>query len=165
MRRATAPRFIGLVAVTAIFCLNLFAGSASAANEQIDITGLFEFQECTAEGVELDGRVHIVTETTPNGDGTFNVTVHSNTMGVEGTGFPSGDTYRFNEGANINGEFDVIAGGVGNMVGHEEFIHPGESGGFESPGLDDKHVHFNIAVSLDALGDPVTTFIPTVECK
>ncbi len=165
MRRATASKFIALVAATAALSLNLFAGSASAASQTIDVTGLFEFNECTAEGVELAGRVHIVTNVSPNGDGSFHIKVHSNTMGVEGTGLASGDRYVFNEGANLQGEFDVLAGGTGHAVGHEEFIHPGELGGFESPTLDDKHVHFNVTVALDILGEPTTSFMPRVECK
>ncbi len=165
MRRATAPKFFGLIAAASILSLNLFTGSASAASETIDISFTFEVNECTGEGVELDGRLHLVTQTSPNGDGTFNVKFHSNTMGVEGTGLMSGDRYRFNETVNIQGEIDVPAGGTGHMVGHEEFIHPGESRGVAAPNLDDKHVHFNIVVALDALGDPATTFVPDFECR
>ena len=165
MRRATAPKFFGLMAAASILSLNLFAGSASAASETIDISFTFEVNECTAEGVELDGRLHLVTETSPNDDGTFNVKFHSNTMGVEGTGLISGERYLFNQTVNIQGEIDVAAGGTGHMVGHEEFIHPGEYGGAVEPHLDDKHVHFNIVVALDQLGNPSTTFIPDYECR
>ncbi len=165
MRRANASKFLGLVAATAVLSLNLFAGTASAATETIDVTGLFEFNECTAEAVELAGRVHIVTTVTPNTDGSFHVKLFTNTMGVEGTGALTGDRYHFNEGTHLQGEFDLLAGGTGHAVGHEEFIHPGELGGFEAPSLDDKHVHFNAVVALDVFGDPTTSFMPRVECK
>jgi hypothetical protein len=165
MRRANALKFIGLLAATSILSLNLFTGTASAASETIDISFTFEVNECTGEGVEFDGRLHLVTSTTPNGDGTVNVKFHSNTMGVEGTGLLTGDRYIFNETINIQGEIEVPAGGTGHMVGHEEFIHPGEFGGVEAPHLDDKHVHFNIIVALDAEGLPSTTFVPDVECR
>jgi hypothetical protein len=84
---------------------------------------------------------------------------------VTGTGLLSGDRYSFNEGSNLMGEVDVPAGGSEHFVGHEEFIHHGESGGLVSPTLDDKHVHFNTTVALDALGQPTTTFTPRIECK
>jgi hypothetical protein len=165
MRRATAPKFLGLLAVTSILSLSLFTGPASAESEVVDISFMFEVNECTGEGVELDGRLHIVTNSEPNENGTFDVKFHTNTMGVEGTGLLTGDRYRFNEGVNIQGEIEVPAGGTGHMVGHEEFIHPGEFGGVVAPGLDDKHVHFNIVVALDEEGQPSTGFIPDFECR
>lgn len=165
MRRATAPKFFGLLAAASILSLNLFTGPASAASQSIDITFMFEVNECTGEGVDLEGRIHLVTNSEPNGDGTFDVKFHTNTMGFEGIGFLTGDRYRFNETVNIQGEIEVPAGGTGHMVGHEEFIHVGEFGGVAAPGLDDKHVHFNIVVALDETGEPNTSFIPDFECR
>jgi hypothetical protein len=156
------------------FCLLLSMGavvlSAAAAtgettNAFVDITGTFRVNECTGETVTLDGQVHISTSVTPNADGSFHIRVHSNTQGVSGTGDITGDSYRFNETENFSGEFEVPAGGSGHLVGHQEFIHQGESGGLASPTLDDKHVHFNTTVTLDAAGNPVTSFVPSVECR
>ncbi len=165
MRRRNALKIIGLVAATSVLSLSLFTGSASAANEVIDISFTFEVNECTGEGVELDGRLHLITSVTPNEDGSFKVRIHSNTMGVEGTGLITRDRYRFNETVNIHGELDLPAGGTGHVVGHEEFIHPGEFGGVVAPGLDDKHVHYNVVVALDPTGFPSTSFVPDVECR
>jgi hypothetical protein len=106
-----------------------------------------------------------VTQVTPNAEGSFRVKVHTNTQGVSGIGILSGDRYNFNEGMNSMGEVDVLAGGSGHFVGREEFIHHGESGGLVGPSLDDKHVHFNVTVALDASGLPITTFTPRIECR
>ena len=84
---------------------------------------------------------------------------------MTGIGILSGDRYNFNEGENFMGEVDVLAGGSGHLVGHEEFIHHGESGGVINPALDDKHVHFNTTVALDAFGEPTTTVTPRIECR
>ena len=170
MTLKTSDRALRLLVYTvAIGLLLVFGASAGlaapAVSERTDITGTFEFNECTGEGVELSGSVHIVTHVTANADGSFRVKVHTNTQGVTGTGLLSGDRYNFNEGSNLMGEVDVLAGGSGHFVGHEEFIHHGESGGLVSPTLDDQHVHFNVTVALDASGLPTTTFIPRIECR
>ena len=170
MTLETSERPGRLLAYTlAIWLLLAFGASpalgAPAVSQRIDITGLFQDNECTGEGVELSGSLHIVTHVTANADGSFRVKVHTNTQGVTGTGILSGDRYSFNEGYNLMSEVDVLAGGSGHFVGHEEFIHHGESGGLVSPTLDDQHVHFNVTVALDASGLPTTTFIPRIECR
>jgi hypothetical protein len=121
--------------------------------------------ECTGEPVVLDGRVHLLISVTANADGSFRVKQHTNTQGVTGIGLTSGDSYSFNQGDNLMGEVDVPAGGSGHLVGHQEFIHHGESGGVTNPALDDKHVYFNTTVALDASGQPTTTFTTRIECK
>ena len=158
-------RSIALVGATACLTGSLFTGQALAASNSHDISGMFEHNECTGEVVELSGRVHLVTTTEDNGDGTFSVKAHMNTQGVTGIGFPSGDPYRFNEGTNEIGEFDTTEGGTVHMVGHEEFIHLGEGGGLTGPNLDDEHIHFNVAVTVGPDGAPITTFIPQAECR
>jgi hypothetical protein len=139
--------------------------AAQGTNESIDITGIFEVNECTGEPVVLDGRVHLLTAVTANADGSFHVKQHINTQGVTGIGVISGDSYSFNQEDNFMGEVDVPAGGSGHLVGHQEFIHHGESRGVTNPALDDKHVHFNTTVALDASGQPTTTFTTRIECK
>lgn len=158
-------RGIYLVGATAGLTASLFTGQALAASNSYDVSGMFEHNECTGEFVELSGRVHLVTNSEDNGDGTFSVKVHMNTQGVSGTGVLTGDPYRFNEGTNEMGEFDTTEGGTVHMVGHEEFIHLGEGGGVSGRNLDDEHIHFNVAVTVGPDGAPITTFVPRVECR
>ena len=158
-------RSVALFGATACLTGSLFTGSALAASNSHDITGFFEHNECTGEFVELSGRVHLVTSSEDNGDGTFSVKVHTNTQGVSGIGIITGDPYRFNQGTNEMGEVDATEGGTVHMVGHEEFIHLGEGGGLTSPGLDDEHIHFNVVVAVGPDGVPITTFVPDVKCR
>ena len=126
-----------VVTSLAVVLGTLPALAAPEANERIDITPLFEVNECTGEPVVVDGRVHILVDVTPNTDGSFRIKVHTNTQGVSATGVVTEDTYSFNEATNLNGEFDVPAGGSAHFRGHEELIHHGESGGSRNQGTTD----------------------------
>ena len=148
--------------------LALVASPASA--DLVEVNESFEMMQsrtnvCTGEGVDLDGRVHVLVRVTPNADGSFHVKQHTNTQGVQGIGMTSGDGYTFSEGMNSIGEVDVAAGGTAHLVGHEEFIHHGETNpGF--PGApDDLHVHFNTTVSVDAAGEPIVTVTSRISCR
>ena len=59
-------------------------------------------------------------------------------------------------------EVDALAGGTAHMVGHDEFIHQGET---ITTTPDDFHAHFNVKVALDAAGQPTTTYTVRAECR
>ncbi len=154
------------VAVTAVASF-LLVGHQPAANAE-SVSTPVDFvnpHECTLELVELEGRFHVVTQTSQNADGSFRIMIHQNTQGVDGYGVPSGDRYVFNEGANEH----IIESAPGNSVNttflHTEYIHMGESLGYEAPSLDDLHVKLRVVTVL-VDGVPTThVFQDTRECK
>ena len=163
MRRVRFPlRFLA----TVLLALALGVAPVSAAvttNESINITGTFEVNECTGEGVVLDGRLHILISVTSNPDGSFHLRIHTNTQGVTGIGTISETSYSFARTENLMLEADVDGPGTFHFVVHEEFIHHGEFGGLLAPGLDDKHVHFNIRI---VFGGPLAAAVTqSVDCR
>jgi hypothetical protein len=157
------PLFAIFFAATLLVAL--LPRDAQAAQSSEDISGSFVNHLCTGEPVILDGTVHMVTNTTDLGGGTFRVQIHINTQGVSGVGFISGDDYNFNNGVNQDGDFNMTAGGSAHWVGHTEFIHQGEGNGLMDPHSDDEHVHFNTTVNLDTSGNPIVVPVPDFECR
>ncbi|HEV2754524.1 MAG TPA: hypothetical protein VG318_01950 [Actinomycetota bacterium] len=154
------------MAITAVASF-LVVGHQPAANAESQSVPV-DFvnpHECTLELVELQGRVHVVTQVTENTDGTFHVMAHTNTQGVDGYGFPSGDRYVFVEGTHAQTTESAPANSINTTFHHVEYIHMGESLGYESPGLDDLHVKLRVVVVLTN-GVPTThVFQDSRECK
>ena len=61
---------------------------------------------------------------------------------------PSGDRYTLSEGMNSTAETDVASGETVHLVGHQEFIHHGETNPSFPSAPDDLHVHYNTTVSV-----------------
>jgi hypothetical protein len=145
----------------------LVAGLQPAANAQstsvpVDFVNP---HECTLELVELEGRLHVVTHTTENPDGSYRITTHTNTQGVEGYGYPSGDKYVFVEGTTEQTADGVDGNSINTFFLHTEYIHVGESLGYEAPSLDDLHVKLRVIVVM-VNGVPTThVFQDRRECK
>jgi hypothetical protein len=154
------------VALTAVASFLLVGHQPAAQAESVSTPVDFvNPHECTLELVQLEGRFHLVTTTTQNANGSYHIRVHQNTQGVNGIGVPSGDYYVFNEGTNEAVIETASANSINTFFLHTEFIHAGESLGYEAPGLDDLHVKLRIIVVMNN-GVPTThVFQDSRECK
>ncbi len=144
------PRLKTAIALAAVLSTMVVGHSSPAQADSISTP--FDFVEphqCTLETVAVDGRLHIVTQTNTNPDGTVNVIVHRDLHGRgEGVGTPSGDTYRYNEDSTSHTKESVEATSIQTFIMHIEFIHMGESLGYQSPELDDVHAKVRIVVVI-----------------
>ena len=169
MRANFARKMWLLAAASTILSLVIVSpASAETTSTKTDITRPFEDNECTGEPVEINETLHLITEVTPNPDGSVHVKLYTNTQGAQGTGLLTGDPYEFNEGIRFSGEVDLTAGSSARLSGHEEFLHLSETPTpLQHPAGDDKHVHFDVTVQFNPLNplDPITTPVISFECR
>lgn len=146
----TRPRLKTALALAAVVSTVLVGQQSPARAESVSTPiDFLEPHECTLEAVVMDGRLHIVTQTNTNPDGTVNLIVRRDLHGTNsGTGTPSGDRYMYNEDSTIHSKDSVQATSVESFVFHTEFIHQGESLGWQSPALDDLHAKVRVIVIL-----------------
>ena len=154
---------VALVAVASFLLVgHQTPASAESTSTPVDFVNP---HECTLEIVELEGRFHVVTNTTENPDGSCPIMVHTNTQGVSGYGFPSGDRYNFIEGTNEQTKESADGNSVNTFFMHTEFIHMGESLGYQAPSMDDLHVKLRVVVIISN-GVPTThVFQDSRECR